>query len=376
MALDPRKQRIDILHVIGALAAGGAERFVIDLLIQLKALGLKVGLLTLSPRRDPATANMHQCLETAGIPYAQGPTERVRFRSVIWYYRQLHAIDPQIVHLHTENTELVHFLANRISRIRADVFRTIHNTKIHSTFLNLLAMRNNSARLSISCSDAVHRQFHDRLQGEIVTVQNGIRFDWPIQDPESKRAARERLSLADDIHHFVQVGRLNGDTPETSQKAVDILLQAWKRSGIGARGALLHLLGDGNLRGRFEALAGEDRSIRFHGISDRVHDWLLAADWFVMPSRHEGLPIAGIEAVGSGLPCLFTDIAPLRELTPPVALWSDVGDIGQLAENLRSAMDLDSSIPATATRQIRERFGIQGTANHYRKCYLEAVPPP
>ena len=53
-----------------------------------------------------------------------------------------------------------------------------------------------------------------------------------------------------------------------------------------------------------------------------------------MPSRFEGLPIAAIEAVGSGLPCIFTEIPSLRELAPPVALWCKVNDVESLAAQL------------------------------------------
>ena len=40
---------------------------------------------------------------------------------------------------------------------------------------------------------------------------------------------------------------------------------------------------------------------------NRPEDYLQAMDVFVMTSLFEGLPIVGVEAQASGLPCIFAD---------------------------------------------------------------------
>ena len=95
-----------------------------------------------------------------------------------------------------------------------------------------------------------------------------------------------------------------------------------------------------------------------------------------MPSRYEGLPIAAIEAVGTGLPCVFTDIPPLRELHAPAVTWTDVNNIGQLAEALQTISANCPQASESATLEFRSWFGIGRTAMAYRNYYLasEVVP--
>lgn len=58
---------------------------------------------------------------------------------------------------------------------------------------------------------------------------------------------------------------------------------------------------------------------------------------FVLPSSHEGQPIALLEALSHGLPVIASDIAPHRELGLPDGTLFPLGDIDALAERLREA---------------------------------------
>lgn len=52
---------------------------------------------------------------------------------------------------------------------------------------------------------------------------------------------------------------------------------------------------------------GATDCIKFFGASDRVNEFYSSADVFILPSLFEGLPVVGIEAQISGLPCVFSD---------------------------------------------------------------------
>lgn len=74
--------------------------------------------------------------------------------------------------------------------------------------------------------------------------------------------------------------------------------------------AVLILIGDGELKEKIKeqvkSLAISDKVI-FVGTTDKVEKYLNAMDVFVLPSRFEGLPVVGIEAQMTGIPCIFSN---------------------------------------------------------------------
>jgi glycosyltransferase EpsF len=71
----------------------------------------------------------------------------------------------------------------------------------------------------------------------------------------------------------------------------------------------------------------------FLGVKENIYDYYQAMDIFVLPSRYEGLPVVGVEAQTSGLPCVFSDAMTedvkqldstvFLNLSDSVVKWSD-----------------------------------------------------
>lgn len=363
------KGKLEILHVIGAFCAGGAERFVGDLSVALSQNGMAVGVIALSERLDPVGYQMKEQMELAGVLCDRGPTNLVRLRSLLWYIAKLRDWRPQIVHLHTENTELAHFLAGPWLNARPDVVRTIHTTNRSPNRFHRLAIRGNPAIVSIACGEAVARQCRAETMGVLASISNGIRFDWPVQTNKIKRRLQQELCLESREFHFLHVGNLKGATTNTAPKAHDVLIESWRLARLGEQGGRLHLVGDGNLRASLEQLAAGDDTIVFHGVRADVKKWLLAADCFVMPSRYEGLPIAAIEAVGTGLPCIFSDIDPLMGFSGPSVLRVATDDALDLAQKLTIARHHTPVMETSEAQRGREHYGIEKTATKYAELY-------
>ena len=152
-------------------------------------------------------------LAEAGIPYAIGPTTTVRWNSVCWYVHQLERVRPALIHLHAPNTELAHFLSERIalkrwSRAGGVLVRTIHNTELPSGWLLRNVYHANRVGCSIACGEAVAAAYAEIITGAVTPITNGVDFLRPVTTKDMQVTARQRLGLDGGSVHFVNVGRM------------------------------------------------------------------------------------------------------------------------------------------------------------------------
>ncbi|RJF85763.1 glycosyltransferase family 4 protein [Sphingomonas cavernae] len=112
-------------------------------------------------------------------------------------------------------------------------------------------------------------------------------------------------------------------------------------------------------------------SVIFAGLQDRANLRALYenAALFVMPSYHEGLPIAALEAASCATPMLLSDIQPNRDLGLPVAHYFPVGDVKALAVALGRSAD-EFAVDAAS---LRRRFDWEAIARSTSEVYRAAA---
>ena len=102
------------------------------------------------------------------------------------------------------------------------------------------------------------------------------------------------------------------------------------------------------------------------------------ASLFVLPSYHEGLPIALLEAMSYGLPVLVSDIAANREVALPKDRYFRCGDVDDLKEKMEALLkkDLTKTERQEIRKQIEEKYNRDNIAEQtivvYRKTFLAA----
>lgn len=132
------------------------------------------------------------------------------------------------------------------------------------------------------------------------------------------------------------VGRLH------EQKGFDLLLQAWKPIEKTYSDWSLRIVGEGPKRAELEAQI-ESQSLKrvvLAGATNNVLDEYEAASIFVLSSRYEGLPLALIEAMWSGLPCIAFDCpqGPAELLAENRGWLVPDGDIAELTAQIAYAL--------------------------------------
>ena len=136
------------------------------------------------------------------------------------------------------------------------------------------------------------------------------------RNDEDRARMRSEFDFPDNSFVLVTVGRLD------RQKNPMLLIDSFHRIHKAMPDARLLLVGDGVLRTQIEERVREyDLTTAVHlcgvkGPSD-VSRYLRTADAFVLTSAYEGMPMCVLEALGSGLPVVTTDVGEVRRVVKP-----------------------------------------------------------
>ncbi len=121
---------------------------------------------------------------------------------------------------------------------------------------------------------------------------------------EKRRETRRELKIPEGMQVFGHIGRF---CPQKNQSfLIDIFQEILKQN----KNSCLVMAGGGEDKELVQAraiAAGVSDQVVFAGQRSDPDRLYSAFDCFLLPSNYEGLPVVGVEAQCSGLPCLFSD---------------------------------------------------------------------
>nr|WP_330361218.1 glycosyltransferase family 1 protein [Butyrivibrio sp. AD3002] len=137
-------------------------------------------------------------------------------------------------------------------------------------------------------------------------IPNAIDKSAFIFDNEVRKEKRKMLGITDEVV-FGHIGRLS------YQKNHRFLIEIFSEITKLMNNVILLVIGVGEKEQEIKQLVHEkglDARVKFLGKRTDVNELYQAMDAFVMPSFFEGVPVVGVEAQFSKLPCFFSDRVP------------------------------------------------------------------
>lgn len=352
---------IRVLQLLTSTALGGGPRQVLHLVRHLPAGEFQIAV------AGPSDARFAADLRAVGVELAEAAVDSLRafpltLRRVRHLVRDTRA---DVVHTHGKGAGLYGRVAARLAGVPSvHTFHGIHYESYSRAGQSLyLTLERALARMTHTVINVSKTQDAEALQlgvarpGRSAVVVNGIDVDELDARPVSKR---ERLGLSADDDVLGCVARFD------PVKRHDVLVNTLALVAKRRPRAVLLLIGEGPEKARIDRLA---RELHCRVVSPGAIGWetnvYSSCDLYVTASSKEGLPLAPLEAMASGLAVVATDVPGHRDVVVH-------GTTGLLVPPAAGAAALAAAIESLLDDSERRR--LMGQAGRMRVVRDFALP--
>lgn len=350
------KRPINLLQIIGAAIVGGMETYVLRLLQRLPHDDFNVTCLCVCESRFTSQLRDIGCAVHI-TPFKDDPD---------WQSIQLgvslicaEAID--MIHAHLPNA---HSLAGILSKLtETPTLATIHSRylgmrdfevhKLMQTHIHVVAKTAYFHALSLGV-----------LPGKLRFIANGV--DTEIFRPGARTGYLHAVvNIAPEIPLVGYIGRLS---PE---KGPEVFIQVAGKALKKQANCHFVLVGEGPMREKLENdidNLGLRNCIHFAGLQSDMSRVYSSLDLAVSTSYSEGMPLAIIEAMASGIPVVATNVGGVNDIVEVggTGLLHSVGDPDGLANSIAILMSdepMRKAMGKSARKRVEEKFELRDSVS-------------
>jgi glycosyltransferase involved in cell wall biosynthesis len=364
-----RNDKIHILHLVDGLVIGGAEVMITQII---KALGTeKYEHFVYYFASD---GPVRQKLENMGIPVYKGKVRASIKRPTKFMATLFDLVRNLILFIRCERIQIIQSHMNPANQLavtvgkltRTPTFPTVHtpvtfvdersrwDMRVYfNKAVNQFVYRMASKVVVVSQEIRIKVQRHFGLEeNKILVLKNGI----VLEDNFLESAGSEKIFPGSEKKlKIIAVGRL------VPLKNFDVLIRAAKELVCrDLKNILVLIAGEGEERFRLKTLIKElglENYVILLGLRENIIELMKASDLFVMSSSYEGLSIAMIEAMASGLPIISSDIRGVKDCIRhnQNGLIFPVGDHKTLADCIIK-LSKDSKLRVGLSHAARKSF--------------------
>jgi len=385
-----------VVHYIGQLGSGGAERQLYYLSAKFRRMGIEVVTITAGSLDGPA-GHYRKLLGKKGVPTRTAPSrtrdnilakagdpgemeKKLRLvppymaRHVYGLVDELIVIKPDVLHCWLDDSNIIGGLAGVIAEVPKIVLSVhsmppTHFTHIHTPWQRKwYRVLSKSSRVTLtSNSESGGREYEQWLGIEdnaFRLVYNGL--DLKRVRPGKDTAADDFRKEHDIDENAPLVGGVFRIAPE---KRVFDFLEVVKRTRTKVPGVRAVVSGRGPLQGKFEQAISEmglGGVVVYPGYVEDAYALMSASGVVMLLSEIEGLPLTIIEAQYLGAPVVATRVGGVPEVIKDgvSGVLADVGDIETMSNAVARILtnaDYSTGLKREG-RKSAEQFSIDNMA--------------
>ncbi len=368
---------VTVLHLIDTLRFGGAERLLVQLVANLPRDGYRLVVGTVTDRGPLADE-----VERAGVPvHHMGGRSRRDARVLPRLVRLMRDEGVDVLHTHL----FVDGFWGRLAAIAAGVpirVATQHNSYEGGNlpprwqiWADRMLWRHTDRFVAVS--EGAERFLLQNIgvpKEKVLLVPNAI-APLPQPSPTVVKELKREWALTGNGPVLGTVARL------TQQKGIGYLLEAVSHLRHRYPRIRCVVLGEGELRGELEGRAEEmeiSGNVVFPGVRKDVENVLATFDLFVLPSLYEGMPVALLEAMSTGLPVVATRLASVLEVIDDGVdgILAPPGDAQALSDAIASALGSPEAMRRmgrNAREKIRNEYSVERWVASYDDLYRRLI---